>query len=141
MIHLTLKRTCSDEKGTLGEIRVTDRDRICFTLELPWRDNQEDISCIPPGTYRIKVGYSPKARMNVIHVLDVPGRTNIQMHPANEIDEILGCIAPGMTKQESILDDGSEKKKVLSSGKALIKLKDMLGEEEGKLTIVEVYDG
>lgn len=67
---------------------------ICYTIELPWRDNQTGISCIPEGTYHLVKRYSPKFHWH-LHLTDVPGREFILLHPANHaLRELKGCIAP-----------------------------------------------
>lgn len=66
-----------------------------FMLELPWRDNQVDISCIPEGTYKIKKRFSPSRGYEVLEYQDVPDRTYIQIHPGNFRHQILGCQLPG----------------------------------------------
>lgn len=38
---------------TLGSIYSPQGGIICKTLELPWKDNQRSISCIPEGKYRV----------------------------------------------------------------------------------------
>ena len=71
----------------------------CFLLELPWRNNQPRISCIPLGKYKA-VKRPPGhegSRFKYWHfeVLNVPGRTKIKWHVANYVKELLGCGAPG----------------------------------------------
>ena len=39
---------------TLGSIYAPDGNIVCKTLELPWKDNRNNISCIPEGLHRIK---------------------------------------------------------------------------------------
>lgn len=75
--------------GQLGEILFS-----CVTLELPWRNNQVMISCIPKGVYKVVPRNSPKYGDH-LHILDVPGRTLILIHQANYVDQLLGCIAVG----------------------------------------------
>jgi len=65
-----------------------------FAIELPWRDNQRNVSCIPEGTYPLKVRFSKKFGPHLL-VQDVPDRNLILIHPANDArKELLGCIAP-----------------------------------------------
>lgn len=45
------------EDRTLGSIYGPNAGLICKTLELPWRDNQRSVSCIPEGRYLVT--YSP----------------------------------------------------------------------------------
>lgn len=65
-----------------------------FTIELPWLDNQQFVSCIPEGVYPLKPRYSEKFKHHLL-VDEVPNRQLILMHPANDaLKELLGCIAP-----------------------------------------------
>jgi len=68
---------------------------ICDSLELPWKDNQTEISCIPEGVYTIKSEIHPK-KGKVIRLFDVPKRSGILIHVGNDVSEILGCILPGV---------------------------------------------
>ena len=54
----------------------------CHTLELPWRDNQRNISCIPSGEYSVQIRISPKYG-KVYHVKEVPNRSYILIHSGN----------------------------------------------------------
>jgi len=66
----------------------------CSTIELPWKNNQPRISCIPEGSYRLVKRYSPHHKWH-LELKDVPGRQLILIHPANDaISELQGCIAP-----------------------------------------------
>ncbi|HTB53220.1 MAG TPA: DUF5675 family protein [Ferruginibacter sp.] len=68
---------------------------ICYTLELPWKDNQEDISSIPTGTYNAILRYDHSDHWR-IELLDVPNsRTHIQIHVGNKLDNTKGCILVG----------------------------------------------
>lgn len=67
---------------------------ICFMLELPWAGNQRSISCIPEGVYKIQRRYSPRFKEH-FELLDVPNRTAILIHPANNAQrDLRGCLAP-----------------------------------------------
>lgn len=81
--------------GTNGTLFIDDDDvPLCHTIELPWKDNHRRISCIPEGTYRLRKRYSKKFNWH-LHVQDVPGRSLILFHPANNaLLELEGCIAP-----------------------------------------------
>lgn len=79
--------------GTNGEIWVDDQ-LLCYSIELPWRDNNRNISCIPEGEYSLSKRYSKKFGWHVM-VHDVPERSNILFHAANDaLKELQGCIAP-----------------------------------------------
>ncbi len=64
------------------------------TLELPWKDNKENISCIPEGTYKGKLVNSPKHGI-CYELQDVPDRTDVQIHIGNYPKDTLGCILVG----------------------------------------------
>jgi hypothetical protein len=75
-----------------------DGSSFGYALELPWRDNQHEISCIPAGIYDIKLLPSPHFHNQLIpHLMDVPHRDNIMIHIANYPKEIKGCLAIGKT--------------------------------------------
>lgn len=91
-MKLELIRTYFPE-ATNG-ILLLDGAIICSTIELPWKNNQSRISCIPEGEYSLVKRYSPHFKWH-LQVKDVPGRQLILIHPANNaITELKGCIAP-----------------------------------------------
>jgi hypothetical protein len=88
-MELELIRTYHPE-GTNGELML----KVCYTLELPWRDNARNLSCIPEGRYALGVRYT-KERGEHLIVQRVRGRDGILIHPANDaLRELRGCIAP-----------------------------------------------
>jgi len=66
----------------------------CKTLELPWKNNENDISCIPTGTYTVVPRTSPE-HGNHFNVLNVPERDMILIHEGNYHWNFLGCIGVG----------------------------------------------
>lgn len=91
-MNLELERKYLD-KGTNGAIYLNG-EFICHTIELPWLDNNQGESCIPSGKYKLSKRHSLKHK-NHLEILDVPGRKNILIHPANDaLKELKGCIAP-----------------------------------------------
>ena len=72
----------------------------CMGLELPDLGNQINISCIPKGIYQAQKHFSPK-NGDCISILNVKGRTSIQIHSANWLHQILGCIAIGESLKNS----------------------------------------
>ena len=80
-------------EGTNGRIQV-GQFIICHTIELPWKMNMRNISCIPEGYYALKKRYSKKRGWHLI-LLGVEGRSYILLHAANNAQqELRGCIAP-----------------------------------------------
>jgi hypothetical protein len=91
-MKLELNRTYGP-KGTNGEIFLQGK-KVCSTIELPWKQNEARISCIPEGTYELKKRYSVKFGRH-LHVTGVNGRQLILLHAANDAQkELKGCIAP-----------------------------------------------
>jgi len=81
-------------KCTSGYLAVNGKV-ICYTLERPWLDNMQNISAIPPGRYPAFIRYDHADQWR-IELQDVPGRTNVQIHVGNEVDESKGCILVGL---------------------------------------------
>ena len=113
---LVLKRTYFPE-GTQGVIEWNGT-LVCYTIELPWLENQQRISCIPEGDYVLRKRFSPKFQWH-LHLMNVPGRDLILIHPANDAKkELKGCIAP-VTKSTGI-GKGSSSRKAMEKLKALV---------------------
>ncbi|CAN5836915.1 hypothetical protein BH11BAC4_BH11BAC4_18750 [soil metagenome] len=67
---------------------------VCYTIELPWLNNEPLHSCIPEGIYRVSMRHSNKFGLHM-QLHGVPGRSLILFHPANDAaTELKGCIAP-----------------------------------------------
>lgn len=82
--------------GTNGKLYINGVF-CCYTIELPWRNNQSNISCIPTGTYPL-VKRTTKKRGPHLLVRNIPNRTLVLIHPANNaLKELHGCIAPVTT--------------------------------------------
>ncbi len=86
-------------KETLSNLVVVEGKCVLFTcvgLELPWKDNQRRISCIPVGVYDcIKVPATAAIPYEHISILGVPNRDGICIHKANYVSQLLGCVAVG----------------------------------------------
>jgi len=90
-----IKRVERSQTETIG-ILLIDRLLMGFSLELPWLNNQRQISCIPPGEYLCTRTKSPKFG-NVFQVSNVPDRDNILIHAGNTTADTNGCIIPGLS--------------------------------------------
>lgn len=88
-MELELFRTY-DPEGTNGELKLV----VCNTIELPWLRNQRNVSCIPEGRYELRKRFIKKFGLHLL-VVDVPDRSWILIHPANDAKtQLKGCIAP-----------------------------------------------
>jgi len=91
---ITLKRTQWDDYGTFGSLLDDNGDILCVTVELPWKDNHPQESCIPAGVYNVIPHNSP-AHPDTWEITNVPGRSEILIHNANWPDELRGCVGVG----------------------------------------------
>jgi hypothetical protein len=69
------------DQGTEGSV-IIQGEFYCYSFELPWRDNQSSISCIPPGKYKCEMRKSPRFGWRY-WVKDVPNRSFILIHGGN----------------------------------------------------------
>ncbi|BDX05909.1 DUF5675 family protein [Planctobacterium marinum] len=122
IINIERNMTCGDEKGEaiMGRMLI-DGIEFASTLELPWRDNRNDISHIPSGTYRafIRTDGSRGFRLELINV---PGeRRNVQIHSGNTVKDIEGCILIG--------DLGARRCRVTDSRNKISSLRDIIAQK------------
>lgn len=117
---IVIDRIFEDDKKTLSECGVWVKDKFVFYfkgLELPWRNNEREVSRIPSGEFDAIAAKRPNGKFS-IRFLEVVGRSWILIHIANYIREIRGCIAPGL-KFADIDGDGmidvSDSKKVMTA--------------------------
>jgi len=94
-MQLTVRRHTFTDFSTCGELLI-DGEFFCFTLEPPNQPMKP--CCIPAGTYPLVLEYSPRFRLNTPHVLDVPGFTDIEIHPGNYPIDTEGCTLVGKTQ-------------------------------------------
>ena len=134
--YLKVVRHSDDGTQTLGQMFVIKDGGdafYCDTLELPWKDNEHAVSCIPKGEYQCrKVGPSPHIPYPHIWITDVPDREGVKIHVANFVSQLRGCIAVG-TGLADLNHDG--RMDVVASKQTLTRLMTFLP-EEFKLEIV-----
>jgi hypothetical protein len=79
--------------GTNGEL-LHNNKRVCSTIELPWLENKQRISCIPEGRYELTKRYSQRYKQHLF-LNNVINREYILIHAYNDaLKESEGCIAP-----------------------------------------------
>ena len=91
---LDLERRGEQWGGTLGYLTHGHRF-LAYTLERPWLDNRRNISCIPLGEYECHREKSARFGRVLYELHDVPGRSELKIHPANKPEQLQGCIALG----------------------------------------------
>ena len=91
-MELLLSRSYGKD-GTNGKISYQGK-LICESIELPWRNNKRNISCIPEGKYLLIKRHHAQHGIQLALSI-VPNREAILIHPANfALRELQGCIAP-----------------------------------------------
>ncbi len=97
-------RTKSTEFSLTGRLAI-DGVFQCYTLERPYGDS--DHKPIPEGEYPLRMRdsahWAQHGYKQVPGIFDVPGRSDIEIHPANRAKELLGCIAVGQQLGEDVI--------------------------------------
>lgn len=95
-------------RGELTVVRFGQPEILfrCFTLELPWANNQRRVSCMPIGVYTAK--YLPTSKFPTLarraswykgklwELTDVPGRSEIKFHHGTTVADTEGCVLVGL---------------------------------------------
>lgn len=89
-----INRVYRHPEAIVGRLYANDNP-LCYSLELPWRDNANNISCIPVGSYNGTIRTDGDKGWR-IELASVPKRTHVQLHVGNYTTDILGCILLGM---------------------------------------------
>ena len=108
-INLLILRDTFTEESTIGELFLNG-ERFCDTLELPFRDNQRSVSCIPTGEYKVRLRLPREsATRDYIHLLvqDVPSRDYILFHRGNSAKDTRGCILVGQGSQQDVVHNST----------------------------------
>lgn len=123
-MELTLIRTNLNDKYTSGELYINS-NFFSSTLEDVNRDLNKNgkfdngeskiygETCIPYGTYKITLSYSPKFKRVLPEVLNVPNFTGIRFHRGNYIKDTEGCILVGEKVENGILINSTSYEKNL----------------------------
>lgn len=91
MIDATLTRIRTSDQGTEGILSMDGFE--CHTLELPWRGNKQNVSCIPPKIYECEIVRS-RRHGDVYLVRGVRGRSGVLIHSGNLAgDKSLGLLS------------------------------------------------
>lgn len=130
MTTLTLERYSYSDTETEGRLKLNDGTTL-YTLERPWRAGAPGgvpfESCVPDGSYKLLPHIRPNGDEvlalwnpdNAVYYTDqeragYPGRYLILFHAANWVEQVVGCIAPGLVR--TIADN---KRMVRSSREAM----------------------
>ena len=93
MKQAVLERFAHTPMGVFGELTI---DGVtCYTVERPWLDNKPNESCIPEGVYSLELGMYNNGGYPAYEIMNVPDRSLIKMHIANNMNDVVGCVGFG----------------------------------------------
>ncbi len=111
--HWILERDTYTSQSTMGTLYhdvnrngIVDREDkiLAQTLELPYRNNQTDISSIPTGTYQVKPRISKKFKRH-FEIKDVSKRTDVLFHTGNYSKDTKGCVIVGSRRKRNKVEN------------------------------------
>ncbi len=150
MKHLLLERVEHALHAKQAEGFLSFGNEILATIERPWivdpagrPGGKSEVSCVPAGIYKLRQHTRPDGKWSLaltnpdlgVYYLagDRPkeyGRFLILIHIGNWVSDVIGCIAPGLTK-----GDSSKGRMVMNSTKAMARLEDFIAGDEVELEI------
>lgn len=139
MKKIRLIRTSTSAQGTEGILSCGDL--LLYTLELPWRNNNANISCIPDDAYDVIPRRSPRFG-ETYHVTNVPNRSHILIHSGNFAGDkdqhykthVQGCILLG--RKRGFL---AGQRAVLASRLAMNDFRNFMQNNSFTLEIIQAY--
>jgi len=120
-MRIILKREVFTNKSTIGSLFVNDKFQ-CYTLEDMVRevkDQPVDLwkvqgkTAIPKGTYEVIISYSPRFKVSMPLLLNVPGFSGVRIHAGNKAEDTDGCILVGDWKGEDYISHSRDAYNVL----------------------------
>jgi hypothetical protein len=131
---IIIDRYSNEKEQTIGKFFLLDNNNSVIkefhSMELPWLDNQQNISCIPTGNYKAVIHYSPTFG-KCLWIKDVEGRSEILIHAANFFYDLRGCIGIGKDLYDI---DGDSYIDITSSRDSLTELMELLDNQ----TVVDI---
>ena len=103
---MILERFAYSPMGTFGRLILGDLE--LWTIERPWANNEVRLSCVPEGEYTLEAHESTRYKDTWALIGETvshwPGegkqRSTCVFHVGNSMDDVKGCIAPGMRLNE-----------------------------------------
>lgn len=141
MIKGRIERESTGDEGTFG-VLVLPKITL-FSLELPWRGNSRNVSCVPAGVYPCHLGTMSRTvggRRKLYVLRGVKDRAGVFIHAGNWAgdrakgfkSDSLGC--PLLGTNRGVL---AKQRAVIGSTTAITKLIEYLKGEDWELTIEE----
>jgi len=108
-VNLLIIREEFTDKSTIGNLYLNG-EWLCDTLELPYRDNQRSISCIPAGEYKVRLRTARESSTrDYLHLLveDVKDRSYILFHRGNSAKDTRGCVLVGIGREQDFVSNST----------------------------------
>ena len=152
IIFVDLYRKPSTDEGTFGTweaLKESGEKFKCLSLELPWRDNQKEISCIQPRIYECVWAMSSRLKKETYEVQGVVGHDGIRVHKMNWAgdkskgfySDSEGCIGLGESEGPLKAPNGKMQNALWGSKKAYDAFIEFTGKEPFLLRIHDLIDG
>lgn len=129
MKKVYLVRTSESKDGTFG-LLFYGNNKPLVTLELPWRDNKPNVSCIPKGDYKCRWQKSPRFGWTY-EITKVKNRSRVLIHAGNLKNHTHGCLLLGTRRFTFKKGEG-----IGASRIALRKFNNFLDNKDFKLRII-----
>lgn len=104
---LSLRKWYTD-KTTISELSMNHGiNPFCFILEPTIREGKDPrgIVAIPEGRYEISIYDSPRFKMKVPLLKDVPNHSFVEIHPGNFQFDSLDCLLPGLSHNLDVVEN------------------------------------
>lgn len=97
-MKLKLTRKTYTKTSTIGDLQINGKFE-CHVLEDPVRPKKiKGVTAIPAGSYKVVITWSPRFKVDMPLLEDVPGFEGIRIHPGNTAEHTEGCLLVGKTK-------------------------------------------
>ena len=133
-----LIRRTKGRKQRLGiHLVVNEAGNVVYdghSLELGWRNNKRNVSCIPTGIYPLKLEYSPKFKRHLWEAYNVPNRSECKFHNGVTFKHSNGCFLTGKTAFDLTGDNFAD---MINTRDALQEFHDAMGSDtEARLVVI-----
>jgi hypothetical protein len=138
-------RTFESDKQTLGACIVTSNENgvefICRTLELPDKQNANNVSRILAGKYKCRYTQSHSLKdkegkpLKCYEIVAVPGRAGVRIHSANFFSQLRGCISLGASHKDINADAHLD---LIHSGKTIQEFEKLMNYQDFELEIIDL---
>lgn len=148
MLEIYILRALQTKTSTVGVLLSTFKNNnngqlssfLCYTLELPWKDNQRNISCIKQDVYGAYYEFSPRFNRELLTLEDKHGRSYIRFHAGNRPEHTQGCILVGRRAERDLISNSREAEDALKKF-VTRKLGEEKSQEPGNIRVKIIQGG